>query len=100
MARAHPIRIELTEDMSEIVESVLESGEFQSADEVVSAALNAFQVQRLLANFTPEELDTLIQEGSIAASRWMGRNPFVGCVNSSSVSSGRKLDELSSSATS
>ncbi|MGE6743114.1 ribbon-helix-helix domain-containing protein [Allorhizobium pseudoryzae] len=63
MARAHPIRIELTEDMSEIVESVLESGEFQSADEVVSAALNAFQVRRLLANFTPDELDALIQEG-------------------------------------
>ena len=63
MARAHPIRIELNEDMSKIVESVLESGKFQSADEVVSAALNAFQVQRLLANFSPEELDALIQEG-------------------------------------
>ena len=63
MARAHPIRIELTEDMSEIVESVLESGEFNSADEVVSAALNPFQVQRLLVNFTPDELDALIQEG-------------------------------------
>ncbi len=76
MARAHPIRIELTEDMSEIVESVLESGEFQSADEVVSAALNAFQVQRLLANFTPEELDTLIQEGIDSGEPMDGEESF------------------------
>lgn len=63
MARANPIRIELSQDMSDIVESALETGDFKSADEVVSAALNAFQVQRLLANFAPGELDALIQEG-------------------------------------
>lgn len=76
MARAHPIRIELTEDMSEIVESVLESGDFQSADEVVSAALNAFQVQRLLANFTPDELDALIQEGIDSGEPMDGEEAF------------------------
>jgi putative addiction module CopG family antidote len=63
MARANPIRIELSQDMSDIVESALETGDFKSADEVVLAALNAFQVQRLLANFEPGELDALIQEG-------------------------------------
>ncbi|WP_137131208.1 hypothetical protein [Rhizobium sp. FY34] len=63
MARANPIRIELSQDMSDIVESALETGDFKSADEVVSAALNAFQVHRLLANFAPGELDALIQEG-------------------------------------
>lgn len=63
MARANPIRIELSQDMSDIVESALETGDFKSVDEVVSAALNAFQVQRLLANFPPGELDALIQEG-------------------------------------
>lgn len=76
MARAHPIRIELTEDMSEIVESVLESGDFQSADEVISAALNAFQVQRLLANFTPDELDALIQEGIDSGEPMDGEEAF------------------------
>ncbi len=63
MARAHPIRIELSPDMSELVESVVQSGDFKSPDEVVAAALNAWQVQRMLANFTVEELDGLIQEG-------------------------------------
>jgi len=63
MARAHPIRIELSPDMSELVESVVQSGDFQSPDEVVAAALNAWQVQRMLAGFSVEELDGLIQEG-------------------------------------
>jgi putative addiction module CopG family antidote len=63
MARANPIRIELSQDMSDIIENALETGDFKSADEVVSAALNAFQVQRLLVNFAPGELDALIQEG-------------------------------------
>lgn len=62
MARAHPIRIELSPDMSELVESVVQSGDFQSPDEVVAAALNAWQVQRMLAGFSVEELDGLIQE--------------------------------------
>jgi putative addiction module CopG family antidote len=63
MARAHTIRIELSPDMSELVESVVQSGDFQSPDEVVAAALNAWQVQRMLANFTVEELDGLVQQG-------------------------------------
>jgi Arc/MetJ-type ribon-helix-helix transcriptional regulator len=62
MARANPIHIELSPDMSELVESVVQSGDFQSPEEVVAAALNAWQVQRMLTNFTPEELDGLIQE--------------------------------------
>jgi Arc/MetJ-type ribon-helix-helix transcriptional regulator len=62
MARANPICIELSPDMSELVESVVQSGDFQSPEEVVAAALNAWQVQRMLTNFTSEELDGLIQE--------------------------------------
>jgi Arc/MetJ-type ribon-helix-helix transcriptional regulator len=62
MARANPIHIELSPDMSELVESVVQSGDFQSPEEVVAAALNAWQVQRMLTNFTSEELDGLIQE--------------------------------------
>ncbi|MBP2549608.1 antitoxin ParD1/3/4 [Neorhizobium galegae] len=63
MARAHPIRIELSPDMSDLVESVVQSGDFQSPDEVVAAALNAWQAQRMVGNFSVEELDSLIQQG-------------------------------------
>jgi putative addiction module CopG family antidote len=63
MARAHPIRIELSPDMSELVESVVQSGDFKSPDEVVAAALTQWKVQRLLSNFAPGELQALLQEG-------------------------------------
>ncbi|MGN7293622.1 ribbon-helix-helix domain-containing protein [Rhizobium sp. SAFR-030] len=62
MTRATPIRIELNEHMSEIVESAVEAGEFASPDDVVSAALTEWKVNRLLANFAPGEIDALIQE--------------------------------------
>lgn len=62
MTRATPIRIELNEHMSEIVESAVEAGEFASPDDVVSAALTEWKVNRLLANFAPGEIEALIQE--------------------------------------
>jgi putative addiction module CopG family antidote len=63
MARANPIHIELSPDMSELVESVVQSGDFQSPEEVVAAALTQWKVQRLLSGFAPDELQSLLQEG-------------------------------------
>ncbi|MBR0555356.1 type II toxin-antitoxin system ParD family antitoxin [Ciceribacter sp. L1K23] len=60
---AETIRVALSDEMRDIVEDALSSGDFKSAEDVVSAALTQWQAERLLANFTPEELDVLIQEG-------------------------------------
>ncbi|MBO3760585.1 type II toxin-antitoxin system ParD family antitoxin [Ciceribacter sp. L1K22] len=60
---AETIRVTLSDDMRDIVEDAMSSGDFKSAEDVVSAALTQWQAERLLANFTPEELDALIQEG-------------------------------------
>lgn len=45
------------------IESHLKSGKYQSAEEVIAAALSLLEQQEQLAEFEPGELDRLLAEG-------------------------------------
>jgi putative addiction module CopG family antidote len=72
--------IHLTPEQERRIQAVIRRGGYQSAEEVVEAALTAVE-QRTVPDFagTREELDTLLAEG--LASEQLGEDEFWGSVN-------------------
>lgn len=72
--------IKLTPEQERRLEDVVRRGGYESVDEVVEAALIAFE-QRLVPGFsgTPEELDALLADGM--ASRQITEDEFWKTVN-------------------
>jgi len=72
--------IQLTPEQERRVQAVVRRGAYQSAEEVVEAALAAVE-QRALPGFagTPQELDALLAEG--LASKQLAEDEFWASVN-------------------
>ena len=72
--------IQLTPEQERRVQAVVRRGAYQSAEEVVEAALAAVE-QRALPGFTgtPQELDALLAEG--VASKQIAEDEFWASVN-------------------
>lgn len=62
MGRMERLDIEIPQEVSEIVEEAIASGQFASASEMVSSALAEWKSSRLTHGYTVEELRALVEE--------------------------------------
>ncbi|UVC11446.1 type II toxin-antitoxin system ParD family antitoxin [Rhizobium sp. TH2] len=62
MGRMQRLSVDIPQEVNEIVEEAVASGEFASASEMVSAALAEWKTSRLIHGYTVEELRVLVAE--------------------------------------
>lgn len=62
MGRMERLSVDIPQEVNEIVEEAVASGEFASASEMVSSALAEWKSSRLIHGYTVEELRELVRE--------------------------------------
>jgi len=62
MGRMERLSVDIPQEVNEIVEEAVASGEFASASEMVSSALAEWKSSRLIHGYTVEELRALVAE--------------------------------------
>jgi antitoxin ParD1/3/4 len=76
MGRMERLNIEIPEEVNEIVEEAIASGEFASASEMVSSAVAEWKSSRLIHGYTREELLALVEEGEASGDPIDGEEAF------------------------
>ncbi|MDR6818792.1 antitoxin ParD1/3/4 [Neorhizobium sp. 2083] len=76
MGKMEKISVELTPELGDMVQGMVESGEFSSVDEVVISALTEWQSKRLIHGFAAEELGMLWDEGLASGEPIDGEEAF------------------------
>ena len=76
MGRMERLSIEISQEVNEIVEEAVASGEFASASEMVASAVAGWKSARLLHGYTVEELRVLVKEGKDSGDLIDGEEAF------------------------
>jgi antitoxin ParD1/3/4 len=76
MGRMERLSIEIPEEVSEIVEEAVASGEFASASEMVSTAVAEWKSSKLIHGYTREEFLALVEEGEASGDPVDGEEAF------------------------
>lgn len=76
MGRMERLSIELSREISEIVDAAVASGEFASASEVVTLALTEWNSSRPTHGYTVEELRALVDEAEASGDLIDGDEAF------------------------
>jgi Arc/MetJ-type ribon-helix-helix transcriptional regulator len=61
------MNLSLPDEIQKLIEKRLKSGEYRTAEEVVSAAIQSFDVQNSFGDFEAGEMDALLAEGERSA---------------------------------
>ena len=76
MGRMERLSIEIPEEVNEIVEAAVASGEFASASELVASAVAEWKSSKLIPGYTVEELRILAKEAEESGEPIDGEEAF------------------------
>jgi antitoxin ParD1/3/4 len=76
MGRMERLSIEIPEEVNQIVEQAVASGEFASPSEMVASAVARWKSSKLIHGYTVEELRALVEEGEASGDPIDGEEAF------------------------